>query len=135
MKFTHRPFRKEKDLELMRKFLFMRKEKVQASTDFLAPFGVIVENEGVPVCLGFLIKCDNKMGIFSDFLSDPNFTKGLRNAAAQYMRGLLIEEAKKSGLLFVTSFTKHEKLAKHLNSIGYKELDKGFFQMGRSLWL
>lgn len=133
--FTYRRFNLDHDERLLRLFSHMRGEKLPEEILFLPPTGFVVFHEEAPVCIGFMIKCDNGMAINSDFLSDPELAKPLRQEAVEYMRSLLYTEAKRVGLQFVTCFTKHKKLAKRLEGIGFKKMDEGFTQLGRFLWL
>lgn len=134
MTFTHRPFNPEHDKAVLQLFCQMRGEKLD-NFDFLPPSGLIVFHEEAPVCIGFLIKCDNKVAIHSDFLSDPELSKELRNQGVEYMRSVFAEEAKREGYRAIVAFTKHKKLAKRLTGLGFRLLDQGFFQVGRFLWL
>lgn len=134
LKFEHRKFDLKTDEALLRIFAFEHSEKVPDKIMFLPPTGFVVFHEEAPVCLGFMIKCDNGMVINSDFLSDKKLPKEMRNQGVQYLRGLLAAEALACGAKFVTAFTKHEKLADRLEALGYTKMDKGFIQMGRVLW-
>lgn len=135
MKLKARPFNFALDEHLFRSLAELRGEKIPKEIFGLPPTGLVVTNHGRPVCVGFLIKCDNGMGVFSDFLSDPRADKEVRNAAAELMREVFYSEAERCGLKFVTSFTKHPKLAKRLEGLGFMKMDEGFTQMGRFLWL
>lgn len=133
MKLTSRKFHPQLDEHLFKRFALDRGHHGAVSLEFLPPFGIVVANGSMPICVGFLIKCDNGMGIFSDFLSHPLVEREIRNAAVEKMREELAMEARKSGLKFVTSFTKHRKLAIRLESLGFKRMGE-FIQMGRILW-
>lgn len=137
MTFRHEAFcvAKPEHERLLRQFAELRGQKTPAKIWFLPPTGIIVFHKDEPICLGFMIKCDNGMAINSDFLSDPAVPKKVRNDAVNYMRAVLCEVAKRTGFQFVTAFTKHEKLAKKLCGLGFKEIDRGFIQVGRFLWL
>lgn len=102
---------------------------------FLPPTGCVVYHDDKIVCMGFLVKCDNKMGILTDLVSDNEVPKKERNQAVRILRATLMGTAQKDGIQFITSFTKHKKLAAYLETIGFTRLDDGFTQMGRFLWL
>lgn len=135
MNFTWRPFNLKTDETFLRALALMREEEVPETLSFLPPTGFIVFHEEAPVCLGFLIKCDNNMAIISDSMSDPAIQKDIRNEAVEFLRALQFTAAKEAGLQFVTGFTKHEKLAKRLEDFGFKRMFEGYIQMGRFLWL
>lgn len=135
MKIEARPFSFATDEHLFRSLAKLRDEKLPDHIFGLPPTGLVITNHGRPVCVGFLIKCDNGMGIFSDFLSDPREPAHVRNEAVEHMREVFYKEADRSGLKFVTSFTKHPKLAERLQKLGFKKMDEGFTQLGRFLWL
>lgn len=135
MKLKARPFNLAVDEHLFRSMAELRGEKIPKEIFGLAPTGLVVTNGNKPVCVGFMIKCDNGMAIFSDFLSDPRETPEVRNEAVEMMREVFYNEAHRCGLKFVTSFTKHPKLADRLENLGFKKMDDGYTQMGRFLWL
>ncbi len=132
MQFHYRNFDKEMDMPLLHKLLRLREEQ-EMSDIFLPPTGVIVFMEDLPVCIGFMVKCDNGMAINSDLVSDPTVPKELRSAAVQYMRELLYAKAKVAGLKVTTIFTKHAKLQNKLKDMGYVVVDSNLTQMGRAL--
>lgn len=129
-----RPFHTLTDEHIFRSLAKLRGHEPPDKLEFLPPCGLVVTNEGKPVCVGFLIKCDNSMGIFSDFMSDPRESAEVRNESVELMRAVFYGEAERSGLQFITSFTKHEKLANRLTGLGFNKVDDGFIQMGRFLW-
>lgn len=135
MTFGYRRFDISNDERLLRLFAHMRGQELPEKIEFLPPTGFVVFHEEAPVCLGFMVKCDNSMAMNSDFLSDPELPKELRQAGVEYLRKLLYTEAKRCGLQFSTVFTKHQKLAKRLEGLGFKKMDEGFIQLGRFLWL
>lgn len=135
MKFRIRPFILSDDEPLLRRLSAARGISVPENIYGLPPTGVVVSLEDEVICIGFLIRCDNRMAIFSDFLSDPSVAPMVRNEAVESMRQHFYRECCKSGHQFVTSFTKHKKLAQRLNGLGFQHLDQGFIQMGRFLWL
>ena len=124
------------DEHLLRQFAGLREETFPpGEIAGLPPTGLVVLDDHRPICLGFMIICDNGMGIFSDFLSDPRVEKSVRNAGVEFMREGFYRMARAKNVHYVTSFTKHEKLAARLQGLGFHKIDKErFFQMGRVLW-
>lgn len=103
--------------------------------DFLPPTGYVVFYHTQPVCAGFMIKCDNKMAINTDLISDIDVPKLLRNDAVEYLRKTLYFDAKKDGIKLITVFTNIIKHELRLKSLGYIDIDKNLTQLGRFLWL
>lgn len=132
MKFSAKEFGPAEH-NLLAKWLMGRGKDVP-SLDFLPPTGVVVSYYEQPVCMGFMIKCDNGMAINTDFISDPEVPKDLRNAAVEHMRQCLYKEALKAGLKMVTVFTSIPKHADNLKAKGFVELDSKLTQLGRILW-
>ena len=134
MTFTHRPFDREKDVEIFTKMLRDRSDNTPVDFTFFPPTGVVVLHEEIPVCIGFMIKCDNNTVINSDLLSDPNAEKEVRNQAVIYLREVLHAEAKKAGAGCIIATTTNEKLYRRLLEQGYFELNKNLYQLGRAVW-
>lgn len=135
MTFGYRRFDLKSDERLLRLFSKMRGQDLPDKIMFLPPTGFVVMHEEAPVCIGFMIKCDNGMAVNTDFLSDPELPKEMRQAGVEYLRKLLYTEAKRCGFQFTTVFTKHRKLAKRLEGLGFLKMDEGYTQLGRFLWL
>lgn len=132
--FYHRYFDREKDLETFKSFLNARGLDDKADLTFFPPTGVLVLWNGKPICLGFMIKCDNNTCINSDLLSDPSTDKELRNEAVVYLRKVLEDEARKAGIPFIIATTTNPKLFERLKDQGYVELNRNLFQLGRAIW-
>lgn len=60
----------------------------------LPPTGLIVDNTAV----GFLIKCDNDMGILDFFMSNPDIPKEIRQSALDDIMFAIILTAKRLGI-------------------------------------
>lgn len=132
-KFNHRDFLRS-DIPLYEQILRARNIEPTIVETFIPPTGVIVLFEEKPICLGFMIKCDNKMVINSDLISDPSYPKELRNEAVQYLRDVLEFEARKEGYYLISAFTRHKNLEKKLLTLGFNEFDQGLTHLGRFIW-
>lgn len=134
MKFTHRAFNLKADEAIYREFANKCSQLVPDKIEFLAPTGLIVFCVGMPIAMGFLIKCDNGIAIAADFMSDPDYPDETRSAAVQYLREELYADAVKSGIRHITCIVRNEKLAKRLEAVGYERRESGYIQLGRNLW-
>lgn len=103
--------------------------------EFLPPTGVVIYNYAQPICIGFLIKSDNGTAECSDFISDPNVPKDLRQDAVQYMRKYFEIEAKKCGIRAIVAFCEHPRHIERLKSLGYVLTQQNLTHLGRFLWL
>lgn len=130
---AHR-FQEKVHLPIMKAWLERRKMPVGESIEFLPPTGVVIYFYLQPVCMGFMIKCDNGMAINTDLISDPEIPDVLRNEAVEKLRKCLYNEAKAAGLKMVSVFTSHPSHVERLKSLGYKIIDKNLTQLGRFLW-
>lgn len=133
MKFVSREFNRSTDFNLLEKWMARRGMPV-SDMSFLPPTGVVVSYYDQPVCVGFMIRCDNGMAINTDFVSDPDVPKDCRNAAVEHLRQTLYKEAMKNGLKMVTAFTSIPKHVEGLKAKGFVEIDKNLVQLGRILW-
>lgn len=132
--FSAEPFTREKHLPVLYKFLRSR-GLAESPPDFLPPTGVVVTNYEVPVCVGFMIKCDNKMVIFTDFVSNISAPKDLRNAAVIYMRNYLEKIARVEGFQVISSWTSVPRHKERLKKLGFKKFENNLTHFGRFLWL
>lgn len=132
--FTHRPFSVITDMPVMNRWLADR-GMPKGNPNFLPPTGFLIYNGSTPVCLGFMIKCDNNTAINTDLIACPRVNDSLRNDAVEYLRQVLYKEAQDLKMQFVTVFTSIPAHAERLKSLGYAEIDKNLTQMGRFLWL
>lgn len=134
MRFSYGRFEKEKHLDLLDDW--MQKRDMKASDpSFLPPTGFVVCLDGLPICMGFQIRCDNRTAINTDLISDPDFNKRDRNEAVEFLRDILNRSAESAGFQFVTVFTSIPNHAVRLKKLGYTEIDKNLTQLGRFLWL
>jgi hypothetical protein len=136
MQFEALKFEKEKHLKLLHQFLKARGLYETAPIgDFLPPTGVVITNYGKPICIGFMIKCDNRMVIFTDFVSDISAPKELRNEAVIFMREHLEKLARHEGFDCISSWTSIPKHRERLKKLGFTEIENNLTHFGRFLWL
>ncbi len=134
-KFSHQKFSSHLHLPIMKAWVARRSlEFTKVSETFLPPTGFVIFFYSQPVCLGFIIKCDNGLAISTDFISDPDVPKHLRNDSVQELRRVLEADAKESGLKVLTAFTSIPAHVVRLKSLGYVEVDKNLTQLGRPIW-
>lgn len=131
-KFSFRKYAPASDFSLIKKWGENRGMQIGAP-EFLPPTGIVVAYYSKPVCMGFMIRCDNGVAINSDFMSDPDVPKDLRNEAVEFMREKLYGLAKTQGFRVVIAFTSIPKHAERLKNKGYIEMDKNLVHLGRIL--
>lgn len=131
-KFSARKYVPETDFTHIKKWGENRGMKI-GTPGFLPPTGIVVAYYSKPVCMGFMIRCDNGVAINSDFMSDPDAPKELRNEAVEFMREKLYELARQQGFRVVIAFTSIPKHVERLKEKGYIEMDKNLVHLGRIL--
>ncbi len=135
MKFSAREFLAKEHMPILKAWVARRNlEFSKASEEFLPPTGIVIYYYSQPVCLGFIIKCDNKVAISTDFISDPEIPKHLRNESVEELRKALGALAKESGLKVMAAFTSIPAHVERLKSLGYMVFDKNLTQLGRPIW-
>lgn len=100
---------------------------------FYPPTGFIVFHLKRPVCVGFLVKCDNKTVISEGLVSDPEVSKWVRRESVAYYRKLVLNFAKKFGARVILCDTDVPKLAERLLEQGYTEVKYNSRFFGRVL--
>lgn len=134
MEFTSRAFDFIADKEVFEGFLKKRGDSSEANFEYFPPTGVIVFVDEKPICVGFMIICDNKTCMNTDIISDPDFTPDIRHYAVTYLRHQLALAAKEAGINYVIAVTNQPKLIERLKEQGYVELNKNLTHLGRVLW-
>lgn len=135
MRLTSHKYVKEQHEELFQKFVNDRGLPKRPNMDFLPPTGVVIYNYSQPVCIGFMIMSDCGVAECTDFVSDPNVPKMLRNSAVEYMRKYLMIEARNRGMKVFTAYCSIPKHIERLKSLGYQEMQTNLTHLGRFLWL
>jgi len=87
---------------------------------FLSSCGVVVSNEGVDICAGWVYSTDSAACWGENYISDKNTPKELRVGAIEFLIDRMAEEAKSKGFLVMMSSVKHRGLIKKLLSCGFE---------------
>jgi len=95
------------------------KRKLPAPPPFLLPpTGIIVDN----AACGFLIKCDNQMGILEFYYSNPDIPKNQRSDALDEVTQGLIHAAKRTGIKFLKCDSKLKQICDRAVKHGFKSV-------------
>lgn len=129
-----RPFDRAKDLSTVNRWLDQRGEKIIVDFVFYPPTAFMVTFKEIPVCCGFMIKCDNQTVINDSFMSDPTAPQEIRNAAVIRLRNSLAIEAGKFGAKYIIAPTSQPKLVPRLEAQGFKIIEENITQLGRLVW-
>ena len=132
--FKHRPFNLDTDIEIYESWLRARGNNQKIAWAFIPPIGYVILHNDHPVCIGFMIRCDNRTVINDGILSNPNTQKEVRQASVEYLRKLLLEEAEKFGAKLIIAQTDEPKLVARLEAQGYKKFLTNVTHLGRPLW-
>lgn len=133
--FNHRKFDRILDRNIFEIFLRKREDPSPINFDFFPPTGVIVFYAEKPICIGFMIKCDNNTCINTDLISDPSVDASTRNLAVIHLREALAEEARKCNIKYIIAVTNNAKLVERLKEQGYTTINENLTHLGRPTWL
>jgi hypothetical protein len=98
------------------------------------PRGVIVTNEGVDICAGFLYKTDSCTCWIENIISNKEAPKELRKGSIEYLIDTIASEAEELGFKVMMTSIKHEGLIEKFIATGCeKDYETGMSNLARIL--
>lgn len=91
----------------------------------LAPTGLMIENDGVPVCAVWLYRTDSPVCWAEYYVSSKDAAPEVRRMALDFLIGCIVDEATEMGFKFVMSSVKHNSLCRKLENNGFLQSDQG----------
>lgn len=102
-----------------------------ARRQFLPPTGLMVRQDGVDTCGGFLFKTDARAAIIGNLVSDPRAPKSIRSEAVDYLVLALLDLAVEDGFEMVCASTNLPGLSARYQRLGFTCTDQGVSHFGR----
>lgn len=85
----------------------------------LPPTGIIVSNQGVDICGGFLYKTDSLVCWAENYISNKEAPRELRAGSIEYLINCLAEEGRRHGFKIMMSSVSHKGLVTKLIASGF----------------
>lgn len=101
--------------------------------EFLSPEGIVIENDGLPVCATWIYLTNTPICWIENYISDKGADKAIRGDALDLLVLSSLEKAKDLGAAVAMSSIRHAGLGKRLEKSGFIMSDKNMTNYVRGL--
>lgn len=98
-------FHKSSHLKILKEWASYQNLDILITEEDLPKIGYISFYGFIPICAGFLRKCEKNIGIFDSLIADPRVRGEIRNLGIEKVISEILNVAKKEGINDILAFT------------------------------
>jgi hypothetical protein len=101
------------------------KDWIPIEEDFLPETGIMILEQGIPICAGFIYTSNSKLAWLEWIVADPTSDFQVRDDCLGVLLDELIKLAGELGAKAIFSAVKHERMIKRYGKVGFLKTDSG----------